>query len=407
MKLQDYKELMTRAFSRNTRRGYADWRDCGELCMDVVYNLERAKEELCAESRYDDLFTLCNWTYVKWGRTDKDDSNGETQEFCANVSEIWETIYQDGEQILPHRKMLDTLLKHLDGKVYDYMEDEIYGFILNHFKSEEELVRKEQFLLKTMEDIKSKILGKEVYKYDLYVKTDYYARVLADQKRPIQEIRDLLSSEERYTNRELLAQIETEYGNFDDAITLYKGMIESRPDSYWSEAPRKALMEIYRKQGNIAAYNDELYNIMVEHPGEDKYYLEYKALFSDEEWKSRWEELLEEFKNRLFSIHLWLNIEGRYDLIMDSAEPDNEFLIDTYGKKLFVLYPQRCFNVLANVADRYVQVSKNRRDYRHIARTLEKIAVQPGGRELAAELAAKYRAQYPRRTAMLDELKRF
>ena len=24
MKLQDYKELMTRAFSRNTRRGYAD-----------------------------------------------------------------------------------------------------------------------------------------------------------------------------------------------------------------------------------------------------------------------------------------------------------------------------------------------------------------------------------------------
>ena len=184
-------------------------------------------------------------------------------------------------------------------------------------------------------------------------------------------------------------------------------MIESRPDSYWSEAPRKALMEIYRKQGNIAAYNDELYNMMVEHPGEDKYYLEYKALFSDEEWKSRWEELLEEFKNRLFSIHLWLNIEGRYDLIMDSAEPDNEFLIDTYGKKLFVLYPQRCFNVLANVADRYVQVSKNRRDYRHIARTLEKIAVQPGGRELAAELAAKYRAQYPRRTAMLDELKRF
>ena len=50
-------------------------------------------------------------------------------------------------------------------------------------------------------------------------------------------------------------------------------MIESRPDSYWSEAPRKALMEIYRKQGNIAAYNDELYNMMVENPGKGKYYL--------------------------------------------------------------------------------------------------------------------------------------
>ena len=92
---------------------------------------------------------------------------------------------------------------------------------------------------------------------------------------------------------------------------------------------------------------------------------------------------------------------------MDSAEPDNDFLIDTYGKKLFMLYPQRCFKVLATVADRNAQTSKKRGDYRHIARTLEKIAAQPGGRELAAELAAKYRAQYPRRTAMLDELKRF
>ena len=92
---------------------------------------------------------------------------------------------------------------------------------------------------------------------------------------------------------------------------------------------------------------------------------------------------------------------------MDSAEPDHEYVIDTYGKKLLKLYPQRCLKVLANVADRKAKNSKNRRDYRHIARTLEKIAAQPGGRELAAELAAKYRAQYPRRSAMLDELKRF
>ena len=407
MKLQDHKELMKRAFSRNTRRGYADWRDCDNLCMDVVENLDRATEELCAESRYNDLFMLCNWTYVKWCGTDKDDSNGETQQFCACVSEIWETIYRDGEQILPHRKMLDVLLGLLDGKVYDYMEDGIYDFILNHFKSEEELVKKEQFLLKMMEGLKSKILENDVYKYDIYVKTDYLARVLADQKRPIQEIRELLSSEERYTGKTLLAQIETEYGNFDEAITLYKEMINSRPEFYWSEGPRKALMEIYRKQGNITAYNNELFKMMVEHPSEDKYYLEYKALFSDEEWKDRWEALLEDHKDNLFSIHLWLSIEGRYDLIMDSAEPDNEFLIDTYGKKLFMLYPQRCFKVLANVADKKAQTSKKRADYRHIARTLEKIAAQPGGRELAAELAAKYRAQYPRRTAMLDELKRF
>ena len=92
---------------------------------------------------------------------------------------------------------------------------------------------------------------------------------------------------------------------------------------------------------------------------------------------------------------------------MENAEPDNEYIIDAYGKKLFGLYPDRCLKVLANAADRQARASKNRRDYKYIARTLKRIAAQPGGKEIATELAAKYRAQYPRRSAMIDELKRF
>ena len=166
-------------------------------------------------------------------------------------------------------------------------------------------------------------------------------------------------------------------------------------------------MEIYRIQGDTEAYNAELYNMMIAHTGDEKYYLEYKTLFTAEEWKVRWEELLDKFADKLPAINLWLSIEDRYDLIMDNAEPDNEYVIDAYGKKLFGLYPDRCLKVLANAADRQARISKNRRDYKYIARTLKKIAAHPKGRELAAELAAKYRAQYPRRSAMIDELKRF
>lgn len=407
MRLQDYKKFITAAFVNNTRSGFADWRDCGDLCMDVIEGLEEAKEGLCAENRYANLFDLCNWTYVKWSNTDKDDSNGETQDFCACVYDIWETVYTEGEQSLSHKQMLDILLEHLDGRVFDYMEDEIYDFILKHFKSEDELVKKKQFLLKVMDDLRRQIPEKEILQYSLHVKEEYYVRVLVDQKRPIQEIREFLQSGDRYTNKELLAQIETEYGNYDEAIRLYREQIDSRPDSYWSDGPRKALMEIYRIQGDTAAYNVELYNMMTAHTGVEKYYMEYKALFTAEEWKVRWEELLDEFADKLPLINLWLSIEDRYDLIMDNAEPDNEYLIDAYGEKLFDLYPDRCLKVLANTADSQARISKNRRDYKYIARTLKKIAAHPEGRVLAAELAAKYRAQYPRRTAMIDELKRF
>lgn len=296
-------------------------------------------------------------------------------------------------------------MEHLDGKVYDYMEDMIYDFLLSHFKSEEELAKKEQFLRNKMEELKRQIPERDILKYSLHVKEGYYARVLADQKRPIQEIRNFLNSRDDYSNTELLAQIETAYRNYEEAIALYKGMIEDRRDSYWSDKPRKALMEIYKMQGNTAAYNDELYNMMIAHPGDDKYFLEYKALFGKEEWERKWEELLTKFKGKLIAINSWLCIEGRYDLIMDNAEPDHDYVIDTYGKKLLRLYPQRCLKVLANAADRQAKNSKNRRDYKYIAKTLKKIAAQPGGKEIAAELADKYRAQYPRRSAMMDEVR--
>ncbi|MBE6018702.1 MAG: hypothetical protein E7233_14055 [Lachnospiraceae bacterium] len=407
MKLQEYKKLMTILFANNTRRGFVGWRDCGRLCMAVTGELEAAKEALCAENRYADLFSLANWTYVKWSNTDKDDSGGDTQYFCECVYDIWETVYMNGESCISHDSMLETMLEYLDGRVLDYMEDDIYKFILRHFKNEKELARKEQFLLKVMEDIKKHLPEREILQYDLAVKEDYYVRVMADQKRPIREIRDFLNTRNGYTNRKLLAQIEQEYGNYDEAIAIYRSQIEERPESYWSDAPRKALMKIYLLQGNQKAYNDELYNMMCAHTEDSRYYLEYKALFTEEEWKTEWEKLLEKYKNRLHSINSWLSFEDRYDLIMNNAEPDDEFVIDAYEKELFDLYPERCFQVLANAADRQAQRSKKRRDYKYIARILKKIAAHPGGRALAAELAEKYRMQYPRRTAMIDELKKF
>ena len=77
---------------------------------------------------------------------------------------------------------------------------------------------------------------------------------------------------------------------------------------------------------------------------------------------------------------------------MDNAEPDDEFVIDEYGKILYELYPDRCLKVLSISADKRAKESNDRRHYRYLAITLKKIAMHPGGNELASELVAKYRA---------------
>ena len=160
-------------------------------------------------------------------------------------------------------------------------------------------------------------------------------RILADQKRPIEEIRHFIGKKDHYGNDRLLAQIETEYGNYKEAIALYKKQIESRPDSYWSDEPRKALMEIYKLQGNTSAYNDELYKMTLAHLETGQYFLEYKALFNEQTWKEKWVEILLLFEGKLSRINVWLSIEGRYDLIMENAEPDHEYMIEDFEQELF------------------------------------------------------------------------
>lgn len=407
MNLFDYKSSILSAFLENTRSGFADWRDCRRLCEDVIESLETAQEDFVTQGNYADLFELANWTYVNWSNTDKDDSGGETQEFCNCIYDIWEVVYVEGSNSISSDQILDGLMELLDGRLVDYMEDAVYRFILEHFNRIDQLERKEQFLLQRMEIIKRGIPENESLQYSLPVIEHYYARVLADQKKPIQEIREFLNSKDSYTNKVLMAQLETSYGNYDEAIAIYQGLIEDRPDSYWSDGHRKSLMEIYKAQGDTASYNAELYRMMCDHPGDPQYYLEYKALFSKEEWLEKWKDLLTVFSERLTLIHIWLSTEGRYDLIMDSAEPDYAFLVEKYRDKLVELYPERCLKVLANSADNEVKIAKNRRNYKGVVRTLEKIATYPGGKELAIELAVKYKSQYPLKTALKDELRLF
>jgi len=407
MEVKEYKKEISSAFSSHARGGFVDWRNCSRLYQDVTGCLENASRNLSSEQRYAELFDLCNWTFVKWNKTDKDDSYGETQEFCDCVSEIWESIYREGEQSLSHSKMLEGFLKILAGKESGDLEDYIFRFILGHFKNEDELAKKEMFLAREMDDLKKRIPEEDILKYTLYVLEEYYAQVLADQRRPIEEIRVFLRASENYRSRELMAQIETLYGNYPEAVSLYRELIAEHPDGFRSNSYRKALMDIFRMQGDTESYNEELYGMMMYNPSETNYFLEYRALFTEEEWKREWADLLVKYRARMWAINPWLNLEGRYDLIMDNAEPDNESVLELYGDRLFPLYPERCLKVMANATDNLAVNSNNRRDYRYIARMLRKMSRYPGGRELAGELAEKYRKQYPRRPALLDELKKF
>lgn len=75
-----------------------------------------------------------------------------------------------------------------------------------------------------------------------------------------------------------------------------------------------------------------------------------------------------------------------------------------YEKVLKKQYPDRCLKILIRNADEEMEQATQRKGYRRVTRVLKKIKKYPDGEPVVREFAEKYRNEYPRRTALWDEL---
>ncbi|MCF0187296.1 MAG: hypothetical protein HUJ98_12515, partial [Bacteroidaceae bacterium] len=388
--LQEYLDEIERIIDKNLYRGFADWRQCGRLCMDLCGFLEAAAEALTKEKRYSDLFAIACTAYIRWSGTDKDDSNGETQDFCYTVKSVWQIVYDSHNKFTTHSDMFDWFEEVLrERQLIDYMEDGIYEFLLMNFKETEELNRKKRMLEQFM------FSGTDDKKYSMLVLEGYYLQVLRDIKAPIEDIRKWVAGCDSYTVGEMLADIELEYGNVDEAVRLYEHRIADRPDSYWSNPCREALIGIYEKQGDRDKYMAELKKYLYANRGNQSIFRKYKAEFSKTEWEMEWQRIMDEMPEGHLGNVAWFAEEDRYDLIMEYAEPCEEMIIDTYPK-LLDLYPDRCLQVLVNHASAAVTRANKRSSYWHIANTFRTMSKLEGGLMVARQLAMKFVEMYPR-----------
>ena len=138
---KEYREEINRIFARYTKRGFVSYYDCRGLGNDMIDLMIRATKEFGVRREYSALFDLANKGFLKWAKTDKDDSDGETQDFAYYVKEAWDGVYDANDpDLIPHVRMYEWFEKNLDGSVIDYMEDYLYEYVTHHFTEPELLV---------------------------------------------------------------------------------------------------------------------------------------------------------------------------------------------------------------------------------------------------------------------------
>ena len=77
-----------------------------------------------------------------------------------------------------------------------------------------------------------------------------------------------------------------------------------------------------------------------------------------------------------------------------------------YEKELRKVYPERVRDLLLKQLDNQMRQASARGAYARTVQELKRLYGYPEGREKTAELAKGWRRDFPRRSAMLDELKK-
>lgn len=407
-RVKEYKKQIQTLFSRAKVYGFVDWWHMGPLTRGILDLMDDVRKELSAPEDRWDLFAVANYVFLKWGKTHMDD-DGDTQMVMDEVTDAWDDVICRLADEKEQKKALDFFMKHTDGKVIDYMEDCLYQFMDTHFRTPEFLKVKRGFLEDKICQVESSDRDDYLKEYNISDLKDYLLQVLSDEGAPIEEVEAYAKTVGGYAVDDRMLRIYEERGEIEKEITLLQKIIGKQDgrtfNSFSYTKYEMKLKNLYQRTGRTEEYYALLRQMFYERPGDDELYEEYRATFSDDQWREETEQSLYPVVVGRYNAMSFFEKEKRYDLMMDTAEKLG--YLYGYEEALKERYPERCLKILAGNADKEMERATQRKGYRKVARILKKMLKYPGGDTVAKALAEKYRKEYPRRPALWEELERF
>lgn len=129
------------------------------------------------------------------------------------------------------------------------------------------------------------------------------------------------------------------------------------------------------------------------------------CISSETEWDRLVNLIINASKNIYFTCDV-LNQEKRYEQLMQIMESENNVnLLDRYEKQLRRTHSERILRIYVNYIIPEMDCASCRKHYRHLVQYLKKISKCENGKVKAEIIAKKWKTEYKRRTALMDELR--
>ena len=386
---------------------YIDYEFSRDFCDNYEDAVDKWLDLLKNKKQYSLAFKFLLKAYDIFDKLDIDDNEGETFDVSFYIIDAWSNIIMCMEK--SERIDAFNLLKQFLNNIrYSYDRIDILQVFFNHLKGEDLLKLQIDFVKEQLDYIESHndILDRE-YVLDGFAKM--YLELLKKNNASKKEINAIYK---KYWECDSIRMdcIYTCINNeeFDKALDCIDKCIDL---DYENQALMKRNIElkkdIYKKQGNIKAYKEELKNLILffnDTNIED--YIELKSCYLDKEWIEERDSIIEQLAPGRFLCEI-LETEQLYEKLIDVLlRSDDKYLLHQYTDILNEKYPKQLLQVYRENVEKQAESKGSRKHYYQIVEELRIMKSITGGDKVVDEIIKRWKVQYKNRSAMLDELNR-
>lgn len=384
---------------------YIDYEFSCDFCDNYEDAVDKWLDLLKEKKQYSLAFKFLLKAYDIFDKLDIEDNEGETYDVSFSIINACSNIIMCMEK--SERIDAFNLLKQFLNNIrYSYDRIDILQVFFNYLKGEDLLKLQIDFVKEQLDYIESHndILDRE-YVLDGFAKM--YLEFLKKNNASKKEINAIYK---KYWECGSI-RIDCVYTcinnkEYDKALDY----IDECIDFEYENQDRmkfniKLKKDIYKKQGNIKAYREELKNLILffnDTNLED--YVELRSLFSDKEWIKERDSIIEQLTPGRFLCEI-LETEQLYEQLLDVLlRSDDKYLLHQYTDLLSKKYPEQLLQIYRENVEKQAESTGSRKHYYQIVEELRIMKFINGGDKIVDEIIKKWKVQYKNRSAMLDEL---
>lgn len=370
--------------------------------MDEVFE---SIEDLVSNQEHKIAFELIKHIIHIISNLDLDDSFGTTGTIMDDLVNILCDIINDCPSNL-YNQVFDWLCGMIDGKILDYLEDDLITFFLEYYNEEDKIIKKIEITDNIISNITNTHSWSDEWKLTRWVQNKITLLNMIEGKEA-----EVLTILQKYVHlasiRDILIDDHIANKDYEKAIELLidgKKLYLDKPgivSKYSNE-----LIMIYRLTKNsVGLLEESKRRLFIYSPNSLDAYKEYKALFTPPKWEIERYVVLEQLKKIRCDIKVYfaeermltqLLMEIKNSTYLSGLDTYEDMLIDVFSSELLEMFIDRVQNMAVHTGDR--------KHYKNIVSELKRIQKYPDGEIIVKNILTEWRVKYRNRRAMMEEL---